>query len=62
MKLQVKYCYSETELNDFLATLHVNSELPKVHNISFIPQCTASDEEKTVQIGCEIIAIVQYIE
>ena len=62
MKLQVKYCYNEIELNDFLATLNIDGELPKVHNITYIPQCSGSGENDKVQIGSEIIAVVQYVE
>ncbi len=65
-RLQVKYCTSEKELNEFLTTLNVDSTsvFPRLHNINYIVkpegEGTVSGEEGSATVGAEVIAIVQY--
>lgn len=68
--LKVKYCYSEEELNEFLATMpfevfHDKEEeksVSKLYGITYLP---APNGEATVDTGSyrtDIIAVVQYWE
>ena len=70
-KLQVKYCPTEKELNDFLKTLSVTSlDYPYLHNIQYLPKVygngVETDEPNAegvtakADVGCDIIAIVSY--
>lgn len=72
-RLQVKYCPTEKELNDFLKTLNVSglsTEYPYIHNIQYLPkvhgdgvETKEADEEGVTakaNVGCDIVAIVSY--
>ena len=70
-KLQVKYCPTENELNEFLKTLSVTSlSCPYLHNIQYLPKVygngveTENADENGVtakaDVGCDIMAIVSY--
>ena len=74
--LQIKYCYTEDEANEFLKTLYVDNwekgELayPRLFNIQYCAKVqgdgveTAEADENgvtaTAQVNSDIIAIVQY--
>ena len=74
--LQIKYCYSEQEANDFLKTLHVDNwekgELayPRLANVNYMARVQGDGVEKNyadnegvtakAQVNSDIIAIVQY--
>ena len=68
--LQVKYCYTEEELNEFLKTLTVNSvKLPSLHSIQYCARVSGGDnvsfspdgeKEVLTSIKSEVIAVVQY--
>ena len=62
-KLQVKYLETERELNKFLLTLSigVNSSLPRLHNIYYIPKAEGNGTSNVMSIDSTIIAAVQYI-
>ena len=49
--VEVKYCYSEKETNEFLASFPLDQEAPKkLHNVEFL--CTHSGT---------VIAVIQYL-
>ena len=74
--LQIKYCYTEDEANEFLKTLYVDNwekgELayPRLSNIQYCAKVQGDGVEKnfadengvtaTAQVNSDIIAIVQY--
>ncbi len=59
--IQVKYCYSEEELNEFLKTLHTDAALaPRLHNIQYLPNVNGEGDDSKVSISNSVIAIVQY--
>lgn len=68
--LQVKYCYSEEEVNDFLKTLHTQASLtPRLHNISYMADVHGKGGQEydidgnlrdKMSISNDIVAIVQY--
>ena len=65
--LQVKYCYTEKELNDFLEQL-TTSDLAKafinklglLHNIQYLPTPMGKTSETKGRIDTSIVAIVSY--
>ena len=68
-RIQVKYCKGEQELNDFLATLHVDHQgYPHLHSISYVSEVhghgtdveTFNGTKSEVHMGSNIIAAVQY--
>ena len=70
-RLQVKYCSTEKELNEFLKTLSITSmEYPYIHNIQYLPKVygngveTEKADENGVtakaDVGSDIMAIVSY--
>lgn len=74
VRLQVKYCYNEYDLNEFLKTLCVNdsTKYPKLHLIQYLPKVEGEghdyyDEElnemrSKAVAGCSIVAMVQYFD
>ena len=73
-KLQVKYCYSETELNEFLLTLGVSGVetaigRPMLHSVQYCPRQTGKSfdyytedgQKSEISITGGVIAIVQYL-
>ena len=59
--IQVKYCYSEESLNEFLKTLHTDVSLtPKLHNIQYMANVDGKGDDSKVSISNGIIAMVQY--
>ena len=59
--IQVKYCYSEEELNSFLKTLHTDASLaPRLHNIQYMTNVNGQGDDSKVSISNSVIAIVQY--
>lgn len=70
-RLQVKYCYSEEETNDFLKTLTVGGvDYPRLHNIQYCAKVQGDgvETEKAdangvtaqAKVNSDVIAIVQY--
>ena len=70
-RLQIKYCYSEEEANEFLKTLTVdNLEYPRLHAVQYCAKVSGDGIEKNyadddgvtakAQVNSDIIAIVQY--
>lgn len=70
-RLQIKYCYSEEEVNEFLKTLAVdNIGCPRLHTIQYCSKVSGDGVEKNyadndgvtakAQVNSDIIAIVQY--
>lgn len=72
--VQVKYCYTEEELNEFLKTLNfstLSDTSPTLFNIQYMANMHGDGVEKhyadnegiiaKVTIGNDIIAMVQYI-
>ena len=70
---KVKYCYSEEELNEFLATmpfdivyLDENKEketaISKLHSITYVPSCNGGGNDESVDYKTDIVAVVQYWE
>lgn len=69
--LQIKYCYSEEEANEFLKTLTVdNLEFPRLHSIQYCSKVSGDGIETAeanaegitaqAQVNSDIIAVVQY--
>ncbi len=70
--LQVKYCYTEEELNTFLGTLSINSnEYPRLQGIQYLPKVYGNGIETEradkdgitakADVGSEVTAIVSYL-
>ena len=70
-RLQIKYCYSEEEANEFLKTLTIDSiDYPKLHSIQYCAKVSGDGVEKNyaddngvtakAQVNSDVIAIVQY--
>ena len=69
-KLQVKYCYSEEETNNFLLTLSVsNLEYPCLHSIQYMAKMHGDGGQEynadgelrdKISIGSDVIAMIQY--
>ena len=61
MHVQVKYCFSEEELNNFLKTLHVAGDLlPRLHTIQYMANVRGDVQEDKGSISNSVIAMVQY--
>ncbi len=70
-RLQIKYCYSEAETNEFLKTLSVdNLEYPRLHTVQYCARVSGDGIETAeanaegitaqAQVNSDIIAVVQY--
>lgn len=60
-KLQVKFCHSLDELNEFLKTLSVtNSTCPHLHTIQYLPDMSAKGNVDIFDINSSVVSIVQY--
>lgn len=68
--LQVKYCYSEGSLNEFLKTLHTQASLtPRLQSISYMADVKGKGGQEydsdgnlrdKMSLSNDIVAIVQY--
>lgn len=62
--MQVKYCYSEEELNKFLKTFTIDTEGLRPHtNLHSIQYCAAVEgkgNNDSAEVGSSVVAIVQY--
>ena len=59
--LQVKYCYSEEEANEFLKTLSVDGlTCPRLHAIQYCPKASVSGNNDSIEGQCNVVAIIQY--
>lgn len=72
-RLQIKYCYSEEEANEFLKTLTVDDlKYPRLHSIQYCAKVSGDgvETEKAnedgitaqAQVNSDIIAVVQYFD
>lgn len=59
VRLQVKYCYSEDEVNKFLMKLST-TEYPKVQSIQYCGKVQGEGTDQSVSVGSDVVAIVQY--
>ena len=59
-RIQVKYCYSESDLNQFLSTLSVETGYPRLHNIQYLMNVNATQGSESLSFEGSIIAMVQY--
>lgn len=62
--LQTKYCKTNEELNEFLATLHSDLSskgFPRFHSISFIPKMH-SIYRRNPSIQTDVVAVVLYYD
>ena len=70
-RLQIKYCYSEAEANEFLKTLSVdNLGYPRLHTVQYCARVSGDGIETAeanaegitaqAQVNSDIIAVVQY--
>lgn len=70
-KLQIKYCYSEVEANEFLKTLNVDElKYPRLHSVQYCAKVNGNGIETAeanaegitaqAQVNSDIIAVVQY--
>lgn len=61
--VQVKYCYTEEELNEFLKTLHTEAGLkPRLHSIQYVSTVDGGGHDDTFSVVNSIVAVVQYFE
>ena len=59
--LQVKYCYSEEEANEFLKTLSEDgATCPRLHTIQYYPKASVSGNNDSIEGRCNVVAIIQY--
>jgi len=62
LKMRVKYCESEAELNKFLENLSLDDNYPRLHNIVYIPRPDGVGNDSSYSISGNVIAAVQYVE
>ena len=61
--VQVKYCYTEEELNEFLKTLHTEAGLkPRLHSIQYCATVEGKGNNDSAEVGSSVVAIVQYFK
>lgn len=63
LKCQVKYCYSEKELNEFLLGLNLGKDCPTpyLQNIQYTANMHIKGKKDVVDGTSDVIAIVHYI-
>lgn len=63
-RLQIKYCYTEEETNEFLKTLPCVADgeynKNKLYSIQFINKVEGNGTETSCKVGTDVIAIVEY--
>ena len=63
LRCQVKYCYSEKELNEFLLTINMGKDCatPYLQNIQYMANMHIKGKKDVVD-GCnDVVALVHYI-
>lgn len=63
LRCQVKYCYSEEELNEFLLTINMGKDwaTPYLQNIQYMANMHIKGKKDVVDGASDVIAIVHYI-